>query len=91
MLWVGFEATIPVFERAKAFNALDRTATMIVGLKAAYRYFICAHYMLGDQNSLSTGGRLSLHHRVQTYSRTQWVPESSSEVTGQSEREDEHI
>jgi hypothetical protein len=26
---VGFEPTIPVFERAKTFHALDRVATMI--------------------------------------------------------------
>jgi hypothetical protein len=26
---VGFESTIPVFERAKAFHALDRAATVI--------------------------------------------------------------
>jgi hypothetical protein len=26
---VGFEPTIPVFERAKTFHALDRAATMI--------------------------------------------------------------
>jgi hypothetical protein len=29
MPWVGFEPTIPEFERAKAFHALDRTATVI--------------------------------------------------------------
>jgi hypothetical protein len=29
MPWVGFELTIPVFERAKASHALDRAATVI--------------------------------------------------------------
>jgi hypothetical protein len=29
MPWVGFEPTIPVFERAKTFHALDRVATEI--------------------------------------------------------------
>jgi hypothetical protein len=29
MPWVGFEFTIPVFERAKTFHALDRATTMI--------------------------------------------------------------
>jgi hypothetical protein len=29
MPWVGFEPTIPVFERAKTVHALDRTATLI--------------------------------------------------------------
>jgi hypothetical protein len=29
MPWVGFEPTIPVFERAKTFYALDRAATVI--------------------------------------------------------------
>jgi hypothetical protein len=28
-LWVGFEPTIPVFERAKTFHALDCAATVI--------------------------------------------------------------
>jgi hypothetical protein len=27
--WVGFEPTIPVFEQAKIFHALDREATVI--------------------------------------------------------------
>jgi hypothetical protein len=30
---VGFEPTIPVFERAKIFHALDRAATMIGKLR----------------------------------------------------------
>jgi hypothetical protein len=29
MPWAGFEPTISVFERAKTFHALDRTATVI--------------------------------------------------------------
>jgi hypothetical protein len=29
---VGFEPTIPVFERAKTFNALDRAASVTHGL-----------------------------------------------------------
>jgi hypothetical protein len=29
MPWVGFEPTIPVFERAKTIHALDRAATVI--------------------------------------------------------------
>jgi hypothetical protein len=29
MPWVGFEPTIPVFERAKTVHALDREATVI--------------------------------------------------------------
>jgi hypothetical protein len=64
---------------------------VIGGLKVAYRYFIYVHYMMGDQNSFSTEGRFSFHRRFQTYSRTQWVPEASSEVIGRSEREDDHI
>jgi hypothetical protein len=31
-LWVGFEPTIPAFERAKTVHALDRAATVIGGL-----------------------------------------------------------
>jgi hypothetical protein len=29
MPWVEFETTIPVFEKAKTFRALDRAATVI--------------------------------------------------------------
>jgi hypothetical protein len=29
MPWVGFELTIPVFERSKTVHALDRAATLI--------------------------------------------------------------
>jgi hypothetical protein len=29
MTWVGFEPTIPEFQRAKTFRALDRAATVI--------------------------------------------------------------
>jgi hypothetical protein len=32
MPWVGFESTIPVFERAKTVHALDRAAT-VIGLR----------------------------------------------------------
>jgi hypothetical protein len=28
MPWMGFEATIPVYERAKTVQALDRSATV---------------------------------------------------------------
>jgi hypothetical protein len=31
---VGFESTIPVFERVKTFHSLDRTATVIDMLKS---------------------------------------------------------
>jgi hypothetical protein len=30
MLWMGFEPTIPAFERAKHVHALDRAATVMV-------------------------------------------------------------
>jgi hypothetical protein len=32
MPWVGFEITIPEFEREKTFNASDRAATVIGSL-----------------------------------------------------------
>jgi hypothetical protein len=35
MPWVGFEHTIPVFERAMTFHALDRAATVIGFLKSS--------------------------------------------------------
>jgi hypothetical protein len=31
MPWVGFETTIPVFERAKTVHALDRAAASLIG------------------------------------------------------------
>jgi hypothetical protein len=36
MHWVGFEPTIPVFERAKTIHALDRVAIVI----GSYEYII---------------------------------------------------
>jgi hypothetical protein len=43
MPWVGFEPTIPVFERAMTVHALDRAATVITGLSStrAIFTFIC--------------------------------------------------
>jgi hypothetical protein len=38
MLGVGFESTIPVFERAKTVHALDRAATVIGGRRTARRF-----------------------------------------------------
>jgi hypothetical protein len=38
MSWVGFEPTIPVFEREKTFHALDRAAT-VMG-KHPYNYML---------------------------------------------------
>jgi hypothetical protein len=38
MPWVGFESTIPVFERAKTFRALDRAA--IVSLATNYKWAV---------------------------------------------------
>jgi hypothetical protein len=35
MLLVGFEPTIPVFQRVKAVQALDRAAT-VIGVKYVY-------------------------------------------------------
>jgi hypothetical protein len=36
MLLVGFETTIPVFERTNIVHALDRAAT-VIGLDTSYR------------------------------------------------------
>jgi hypothetical protein len=38
MPWVGFEPTIPVFERAKTFHALDRAATVVGTVKLYMRF-----------------------------------------------------
>jgi hypothetical protein len=38
---VGFEATIPMFERAQTVHALDRAAT-VIGL---YLYSVCSVYI----------------------------------------------
>jgi hypothetical protein len=39
MSLVGFEPTIPVFERAKTFHALDRAATVTGHFLAYFPYF----------------------------------------------------
>jgi hypothetical protein len=36
MLWVGFESTTPVFERAKSVHALDRAATVLYKIMMLY-------------------------------------------------------
>jgi hypothetical protein len=49
MPWVGFEPTIPVFERAKAVHVLDREAT-VIGMILHYRtniYFRSNNRKLG--------------------------------------------
>jgi hypothetical protein len=38
MLWVGFESTIPAFERAKTVHALDRLAPVIGNVKSLVIY-----------------------------------------------------
>jgi hypothetical protein len=37
MLWVGFEATTPAFERAKTVHALDYVA-IVIGVKTYNNY-----------------------------------------------------
>jgi hypothetical protein len=51
MPWVGFEPTIPEFERAKTVHALERAAT-VIGTKAT---------TLEKQNSITVSSRF-LHH-----------------------------
>jgi hypothetical protein len=41
MPWVGFEPTISVFERAKIFQALDRTAIVIDTKHIVLIYSVC--------------------------------------------------
>jgi hypothetical protein len=40
MPWVGFEPTIPVFERAKTFHALDGAAIVIGKQTSRYKNMI---------------------------------------------------
>jgi hypothetical protein len=42
MPWVGFEPTIPVFERAKTFHASDRAGTVniFISFTFVYSFFI---------------------------------------------------
>jgi hypothetical protein len=42
MLWVGFEPTIPAFERAKIGHALDGAATVIGFVAFMYIYYSCS-------------------------------------------------
>jgi hypothetical protein len=43
MPWVRLEPTIPVFERAKTFRALDRAATVIGEIKNGNRFKKITH------------------------------------------------
>jgi hypothetical protein len=71
--WVGFEPTIPVFERAKTVRALDRAATVIgfngtIDGKLFYRFFSHLHwfrhglqYLRNSRiNNLTTAGLYSI-------------------------------
>jgi hypothetical protein len=42
MPWVGFETTIPVFERAKTVHALDGVAT-VIGITLCFTFCFCFH------------------------------------------------
>jgi hypothetical protein len=46
MPWVGFELTIPVFERAKMVHALDRAATVIGPVFLYTNHNIFRRYMI---------------------------------------------
>jgi hypothetical protein len=59
MPWVGLEPTIPVFERAKTFHALDRAATVIGAILRKLRtltwkapiYSKCQHNIVTADNN----------------------------------------
>jgi hypothetical protein len=46
MPWVGFEPTIPAFERAKTVHALDLLATVIAQFREPVRWLHCVHKRL---------------------------------------------
>jgi hypothetical protein len=46
MLWVGFEPTILVFERAELVHALDRGATVIGFLRGYWSYIYKSELIL---------------------------------------------
>jgi hypothetical protein len=54
MLWVGFEPTIPEFERTKKVHVLDRTATVIdeTLLYCAWNISEVASSLYSDSKSL---------------------------------------
>jgi hypothetical protein len=52
MPWVGFEPTIPVFERAKTVHALDRAATVIGPLLFFFFILYLPIYNLLDRNKV---------------------------------------
>jgi hypothetical protein len=58
MTWVGFELTIPAFERAKVVHALDHAATLI-GICWCITYNILCR-------GLTSTGKLLSHNRMQS-------------------------
>jgi hypothetical protein len=46
---IGFEPTVPVFERTKTVHALDRAATLI-GLEWSYEHNFCVHPVAACRN-----------------------------------------
>jgi hypothetical protein len=55
---VGFEPTIPVFERAKTFQALDRAATVIGECYSGYTFWRCVCCSPLEVQPSSCGARL---------------------------------
>jgi hypothetical protein len=52
MPWVGFELTIPVFERAKTFHALDRAAIVIGYAEVSYIEHKQAYLRCGRKHAM---------------------------------------
>jgi hypothetical protein len=51
MSWLGFEPTIPVFERAKMIHALDRAAT-VIGISSLLPSYILHSTLLSETPNL---------------------------------------
>jgi hypothetical protein len=52
MPWVGFEPTIPVFEREKTVHALDRAATVSAATDKGKRKMREVFYFMGELSKI---------------------------------------
>jgi hypothetical protein len=63
---VGFEPTIPAFERAKTLHALDRAAA-VIGALDIVAYLLLARAVEPQKQPLPSNGNLRLNNYYKVY------------------------
>jgi hypothetical protein len=76
MIWVGFERTTPVFERAKTVQALDSAATVKV-LRRAYGLELGERMQAQCDRTLQAATHFSEHELLMRFLATSRVPRAT--------------